>query len=279
MSNIRPYPLSDSNASYMSKLGTTLNSHNITAGKGLNINKTSDGIQLSINNSKRDINYLMNVGVYNFSNEYWPNQIVYVDPAKNYVDQNNNPLTIAAGSYVCINHVPPANNSSTFFTNIVVPAYQQAGGYPTDVEANCYRWYNCNNYVPTSSYNNPYQNSVQNGFNIVTSQSFWQPITPPVSNPAISLYDTSGGTAYNGGNIVYVPNQFTLNGVNVLPGTYGLISGLSTPTNPTGNQVPQIPAPSSGTIYWVPIAAGMVAASSCATGTTQTIYINSTGLI
>jgi hypothetical protein len=93
----------------------------------------------------------------------------------------------------------------------------------------------------------------------------------------IAMYDTSGGTAYAGGSIVIVASQFTLSGVVVQPGTYGLLSTESTPASPTGNQIPQIPIPATGTIYWIPIAAGLVIASTCATGTTETIYANATG--
>lgn len=99
---------------------------------------------------------------------------------------------------------------------------------------------------------------------------------PPVQ---VVIYDTTGGTAYSGGTIAFVQSQFSLNGVTVLPGTYGLISSQSTPVNPTGNQIPQIPVPSSGTVYWIPIAAGLVVANTCASGTSTQVYINSTGMI
>jgi hypothetical protein len=92
----------------------------------------------------------------------------------------------------------------------------------------------------------------------------------------IALYDTSGDTAYSGGSIVWVPNAFSLGGITVLPGTYGLLSSQNTAATPTGNQIPQIPVPTSGTVYWIPIAPGLVAASTCVSGTTQQVYVAAT---
>ena len=92
-------------------------------------------------------------------------------------------------------------------------------------------------------------------------------------------YDITGATAYNGGDEVYVASQVVCNGITVLPGTYRLLSSVSVPISPGGNQIPQIPIPSVGVVYWIPIAAGLVTASTCASGTTETIFINSTGLI
>src|SRR6202021_2544490 len=61
-----------------------------------------------------------------------------------------------------------------------------------------------------------------------------QPIT-------LGIYDVTGNTPYSANSIVYVPSAFTLNGVGVLPGTYGCVK--NTPINPIQNQIPQIPAP------------------------------------
>jgi hypothetical protein len=106
--------------------------------------------------------------------------------------------------------------------------------------------------------------------------SVWNKVTGS-GGGLIAIYDASGGTAYAGGSIVIVASQFTLSGIVVQPGTYGLLSSLSVPASPTGNQIPQIPVPATGTIYWIPLAAGLVVASTCATGTTETIYVNATG--
>ena len=99
----------------------------------------------------------------------------------------------------------------------------------------------------------------------------------PGQNAQIVIYDSTGATAYAGGTIAIVQTLFTLAGITVLPGTYALLSSESTPASPTGNQIPQIPVPISGTIYWIPIAAGLIQASACNSGGSSTIYVNSTG--
>lgn len=91
------------------------------------------------------------------------------------------------------------------------------------------------------------------------------------------IYDSTGATAYPAGTMAWVLTGFTLAGITVVPGVYLLMSGLSTPTSPTGNQIPQIPIPVSGTVYWMPVAAGLVVAGTCATGGSTQIYVNSTG--
>lgn len=105
------------------------------------------------------------------------------------------------------------------------------------------------------------------------STSVWAKISG--GGGLIAMYDTTGATAYSGGAIVFVASQFVLSGITVLPGTYGLLSTQSTPASPTGNQIPQIPVP-SGTVYWIPIAAGLTQFSTCASGITTTGFGNFT---
>ncbi len=105
---------------------------------------------------------------------------------------------------------------------------------------------------------------------------YWLPVGTSASGGTIVNYDTTGGTAYSGGTIAFVASQFTYSGITVLPGTYALLSSQSTPASPTGNQIPQIPVPTSGTIYWVPIAAGLVAAGTCTSSGGSTVYVNAT---
>jgi hypothetical protein len=104
-------------------------------------------------------------------------------------------------------------------------------------------------------------------------------ISQPQGSISIVQYDTSGNTPYAGGTVAFVTSKFTLNSVTVLPGTYGLLSSQKTPASPTGNQIPQIPVPTSGTVYWIPIAAGMIQTSTCVTGTSKNVYINATDII
>jgi hypothetical protein len=91
-----------------------------------------------------------------------------------------------------------------------------------------------------------------------------------------AAYDITGATAYNGGDEVFVGSQVVCNGITVLPGVYRLLSTLSVPASPAGNQIPQIPVPATETIFWIPTSAGMVVSSTCAIAGTQQIYVNAT---
>jgi len=280
MDNIRPFPVQDN--AFVSNLGNVVSSHNAIAGKGINIKHDSAGYHISAKNNPRHEN-TVNRGGYDFTAEYFPNDIFIVDATSSYVDQNGNNLRTATppilvGSYVCNIYVPPSSNTSSSFLNVIVPAYADSGATPNDMTANAYRWYQYNNYYPFSG--SQTQGSVLDGsgYNIQTSQSFFSPLGAPAQNGAfaIVMYDTSGSTAYQGGTIAYVPTQFTLAGITVLPGTYGLVTGQNTSVSPTGNQIPQIPVPSTGTVYWIPIAAGMVQANSSAGGANKVFYVNAT---
>ena len=93
----------------------------------------------------------------------------------------------------------------------------------------------------------------------------------------IAIYDTTGGTAYPGGTIAIVPTTFTMSGSAFATpaGYYMLPSNLQTSLSPTGNMLPQIPTPSSGTVYWWPIP-GLVQATTCAAGSNAPFYVCST---
>ena len=82
---------------------------------------------------------------------------------------------------------------------------------------------------------------------------------------------------YSAGAVVQVVSTVTYAGVKVLPGTYILRQGLNTSASPTGNQIPQYPYPTSGTIYWMNISMGIVIVSTCNGGTSSHEYVNASG--
>jgi len=85
----------------------------------------------------------------------------------------------------------------------------------------------------------------------------------------------SNASAYSPGSIVQITTVTTVGGITILPGTYVLRQGQSVPANCTGNQIPQYPYPTSGTIYWICIALGISVVPACSGGTSTNIYINS----
>jgi hypothetical protein len=138
-------------------------------------------------------------------------------------------------------------------------------------------------YYPTSSISFPIFDHTasynKNNLQLLNGR-YWEQVGSPIgggSGPAIEAYDVTGNTSYSAGQRVYVASEFTLNGVTCLPGTFELISGYRTPTSPVNGQIPFIPFV-PGYSNWWPIAAGMVGVSTCASGVSTTVYINSTGL-
>jgi hypothetical protein len=121
MSYTRPFPLDGNESGWIANAGALINSHNLIAGNGVTLHKTPNGIQISVNGT-RQINYAVNKGYYSFDNEYWPGDIIYVDPNKTYTDQSGSSITgIAFGGFICTTYVPPSQNTSTLFLGSVVP--------------------------------------------------------------------------------------------------------------------------------------------------------------
>ena len=103
---------------------------------------------------------------------------------------------------------------------------------------------------------------------------YWLPVTGLGSSTAGNFSVYNNANAYVQGDIVYVASTTTISGITILPGTYGCVTSVS--ASGTGNQIPQIPAPASGTVYWIPIAAGLVVAGTCSAGGTGSVYVNAT---
>lgn len=100
------------------------------------------------------------------------------------------------------------------------------------------------------------------------STSVWVPVS---ASPRYEIYNNSH--AYPAGSIVQVTSATTISSVVVYPGTYLCIAAV--PASGAGNQIPQYPVPTSGTVYWFCLAFGPVSAGSCVTG--GNVYVNSTG--
>jgi hypothetical protein len=62
--------------------------------------------------------------------------------------------------------------------------------------------------------------------------------------------DYSNTSSYTTGQTVRVKTATTISGVSVAAGYYGVPPGITVPPSGTGNQIPQYPEPTSGTVYW-----------------------------
>ena len=183
------------------------------------------------------------------------------------VGTNSNVFTIDG----TIGQISVAQNKTAdgtnYATGVISPEFAAAGSpSATTLAANAYYRVGMY-YVDDTTPTNPVLwRCMTAGSN---STSVWAKISGGGTVNAV-MYDTTGLTAYAGGTIAVVANQFTLAGVTVVPATYILFSNLSTPVSPTGNQIPQLPVPTSGTTYWWPIAPGLVSYGSCVTGGSET---------
>jgi hypothetical protein len=199
--SLRPYPLDANQASWLATAGAAINRNHLIAGNGISLNRTPSGVQISATQT-RHINYLTNKGYYNFNTEYWPGDVIFVDPSKTYKDQTGADITnIADGGFICNTYIPPSTNDSNYFLSAVVPALTGNGGQATDIIANTFRWYQQNTYYPVSNPPSASSMHVLSGYNIYASQSFWQPIGG-VGTVTYADYDENA--AYSKGTIVWV---------------------------------------------------------------------------
>ena len=163
------------------------------------------------------------------------------------------------------------SDNTLYTTGLITPEYSGAGA-PTSSTLPANTYYRVGDKYFDNTANSLYRCTTAGS----NSGSVWVEISSGSSGSIFAdFYDGTGGTAYSSGAIVQVLTTTTLSGITILPGTYVLRDGLSTPTSPSGNQIPQYPYPTSGTIYWINISMGISVANVCAAGGSGQVYINS----
>ena len=191
MSYIRPVAVTTPNDAWTSLVASETNNNNIVAGSGVIIKKGTGGTVVSVGNQldKIALNY---VGCWNFNQSYQPNDVVYVDPNKNYTDQNGGFLPVCSGSaasgqpplcaglFVCTRYVPPLGYDANMLTTYVAPAYASASQQITGVVADTFRQYSFNCYWPIypvipSSY---ITTATQSTWTVTANINFWAPLSP-----------------------------------------------------------------------------------------------------
>jgi hypothetical protein len=208
---IRPVPPVDYTDAWGSNVGQTLNNSQLRGGAGIVIKKGANGTHISLVNDLSDValNY---AGVYNFSQSYQPNDIVYVDPLQTYYDQNNAVIPICSGSsasglpaicaglFVCVQYVPAYGVDYNMLVTYVEPSYTGSGQAITGEMADTYRQYSYNVYwpvyplIPSSSLTSVSQGSWQ----ITANQNFWAPLSPMFRSETCQADGTFQGAFVNG---------------------------------------------------------------------------------
>jgi len=99
--------------------------------------------------------------------------------------------------------------------------------------------------------------------------SVWQQLTGSGGGD-FSFY--SELNSYRKGQTVQILVAHMVNGIEVVPGVWGCMGNVA--PNPSGNDVPQYPYPTTGTVKWMLISLGPIPINVCANGS-RVIYINS----
>lgn len=106
------------------------------------------------------------------------------------------------------------------------------------------------------------------------STSAWSKISGGTGGTGGFVDDYDNTQSYQGGSIVRVLSAMSIGGVTLTPGVYGLVSSLSVPALGTGNQVPQYPEPTSGTVYWKLLSLPVQVTNVCSGSGSVTVYVN-----
>ena len=198
MNYLRPFPISDNYSNAMANIVDVINSLKIHGGNGIQVSQTNDGYTITLKQQNLS-QKVVNKGYYDFTQEYFPNDLVVVKTTGT-ASISSSTQHYTAGTYICLQHVPASSNDSDYFLNTIAPANSNANDY----DANAYRWYQVNNYGPTTSSYAATTTAIS-GYNINASQSFWLPLAAQAQGGGVSYkgeYDI--GAEYNKGDIVMV---------------------------------------------------------------------------
>jgi hypothetical protein len=180
---IRPYPVDSVQDSYASHVGNEINNQRLKAGKGIRLTQHGGNTVIENTNTRLQEGMVYR-GVYDFNEQYFPNDVVYVDKNKTYIDQNNQTMSFASsgsqglspGTFICLYYVGPAWQTKDYLISSIYPVYTAQDGIVTDDMSDHYRHYDCNIYYPTSNPITGITRKTEVSWTTVVSQSFWAPL-------------------------------------------------------------------------------------------------------
>jgi len=173
---IRPYPLDGYQDSFAGQVGNTINGNRLQAGKGIRLVKHGNNTTIESSNTRVQ-DAMVYRGNYSFNEQYFPNDVVYVDPSVIYTNQSGSVITdIGSGSYICLNHVGNSWQTSDYLINSIYPSFTSYGGTVTDDMADQYRHYDCNKYYPPNTPITGLTRKSEVTWTTQVSQSFWAPL-------------------------------------------------------------------------------------------------------
>lgn len=174
----------DSHTSWMNNVVNNMNASVVGVGTGTTsistpVGQVHNNLIPQINNAK--LNF---VGTYDETKNYYPNDVVFVDPNVHYTasfsgSAHNPPLV--AGLFVCNTFCPANYLTATFFISNIVPSYTAIGANAGNETANAYQWTSYNKYYPT--YPPIPQSSASvvldgSGYSINANTNYWTALMP-----------------------------------------------------------------------------------------------------
>ena len=243
MSFLRPYLPQLTNDSFYSKVGESINNNTINHGAGLRTTKNGNGSFIELIKDKISSQFKYK-GNYDFTAQYFPNDVVMVDPNLTYTDTTGSILSVnvggsstsslASGLFICSNYVPPAFQDYNYLITYILPAFQAAGGTVTDDMSDHYRHYQYNKYYPTYPTQNGTGRVSENTWTTVRNQNYWIPLNLSTVGGGISFQGEWNPTVtYRTGSLVVVSPDS--NAALLGYPEYALILGLSGSVNASGS--------------------------------------------
>lgn len=187
---IRPYPITDQGDSYAALVGQEINNNRVVGGKGIRVTTHGGATHISADGQPL-LQYLNYRGVYDFSSSYQVNDVVYVDPNVDIINEDGIKIPKSEderGSYTF-----PLLTPGLWIAVDYIPSYEEDIDYLMEISetvdvdgdmADKYRHYQCNNYyptyplIPTSS-----MTRLEEGtWDTVANYNFWEPLSPMIKS-------------------------------------------------------------------------------------------------
>lgn len=211
MPNLRPVPIGENlHSSWQNLIQKTVQAQTPVAGSGLRTQNMGDFTRISMPDDI-DFERLVWRGNFDVEAEYFPNDVVRLQPNISYIDvTTGDPLDIGStaddgfdyaplslGLFVCVQHVPPSWANEDYFYSEVVAAFPDTIPYTWQ---NGIRWETYNNYypmypeIPTSLTSSV--DPAGYGFTITANDTFWQAMPLGIIQANICQNDGKTKTFY-----------------------------------------------------------------------------------
>jgi hypothetical protein len=184
---------------------------------------------------------------------------------------NTNLLTVDSTQGIVTLQQFNASSGTNITTGHICPCYSGSGSpSATSLPANAY-YRLFDRYIDSTTKNEWICTGAGNNNVAGSGGSTWSQIGGVGGTFSGGAYNWN--QAYSPGNVVWVDTAGTWGGVYVYAGIYLCIA--ATVASPAGNQVPQFPLPTSGTVYWRLLGFAPQQMGTCTSGGAGAAYVQS----